>query len=111
MDKDKESTKEVTTQDDEELNEEGVELEKDAESEDAEVTEESEDDENKDESEVKEEIDPHDSCIVYDNHYYPVRGLIQNFALTKEKDAKDEMGNPILTVNDLVPGTGYIDDT
>ena len=41
MDKDKESTKEVTTQDDEELNEEGVELEKDAESEDAEVTEES----------------------------------------------------------------------
>ena len=45
MDKDKESTKEVTTQDDEELNEEGVELEKDAESEDAEVTEESEDDE------------------------------------------------------------------
>ena len=111
MDKDKESTKEVTTHDDEELNEEGVELEKDAESEDAEVTEESEDDENKDESEVKEEIDPHDSCIVYDNHYYPVRGLIQNFALTKEKDAKDEMGNPILTVNDLVPGTGYIDDT
>ena len=111
MDKDKESTKEITTQDEEELDEEGVELEKDVESEDAEVTEESEDDENQDDSETKKEIDPHDSCIVYDNHYYPVRGLIQNFALTKEKDAKDEMGNPILTVNDLVPGTGYIDDT
>lgn len=111
MDKDKENTKEITTQDEEELDEEGVELEKDAEPEDGEVTEASEDAENQDDSEAKKEIDPHDSCIVYDNHYYPVRGLIQNFALTKEKDAKDEIGNPILTVNDLVPGTGYIDDT
>ena len=88
MDKDKESTKEVTTQDDEELNEEGVELEKDAESEDAEVTEESEDDENKDESEVKEEIDPHDSCIVYDNHYYLSEVLFRTLLLQKKKMQK-----------------------